>query len=158
MLKRPLLTYLIPLSIIAVVLAGAAISAARYVRPAPAPNGRYGAVEGNQVILFKVRNRVVSDFTFNIDMDCHNSETGEDYVRDFDAHELEGGRVGFDGRWGRHYSGESNLRQGNGRVEVHFTRNRGVFASVSTVVPGDAESFETCYGFTDLKVEHGPLG
>ena len=43
------------------------------------PNG------GAELIGFKIRSRAVSDFTFNMHMECHSSDTNEEYVRDFDT-------------------------------------------------------------------------
>jgi hypothetical protein len=129
----------------------------RYVRPAPAPDGRYGKVRGDELIGFKVEDRKVSEFFFNMRMDCHNSETGEDYVRYFDGHRLGGGRAPFNGKYERAYTTESNLRTGSGTIEVNFTRDRGVYASVSVVVPGNVDTPEDCNGFVDLKMRRGPL-
>ena len=48
---------------------------------------------------FTVRDRKVTDFFFNMDMQCHDSDTGEDYVRDFTGHEISGGRASREGVW-----------------------------------------------------------
>lgn len=155
--KRPRLFHILPLALLALILGGNALASARYVRPAPAPDGRYGKLEGRQLIGFKVENRRVSGFFFNMDMECHDSDTGEDYVRDFTGHLDGGGRATFDGHWRQSYTQLDGGREGSGLAEVTFTRNRGVYGSVSVVVPGGPETYETCHGFIDFKMRRGPL-
>jgi hypothetical protein len=155
--KRTHLLKLVPLTLIALVLGSTSLATARYVRPAPAPDGRYGKVEGRELIGFKVRDRKVTDFFFNIDMQCHNSDTGEDYVRDFTGHDIDGGRASFDGHWGQSYTQTDGGREGSGLAEVTFTRGRGVYGSVSVVAPAGPESFEDCHGFIDFHMNRGPL-
>jgi hypothetical protein len=46
----------------------------------------------------------VTDFFFNIDMQCPDSESGEDFIRDFTGHDLGGGRAGRDGVWKQSYT------------------------------------------------------
>jgi hypothetical protein len=154
---RAHLLKLVPLTLLALLLASTSLAAARYVRPAPAPDGRYGKVEGHELIGFKVQNRKVTDFFFNIDMQCHNSDSGEDYVRDFTGHDIDGGRATFNGHWGQTYTQTDGGREGSGLAEVTFTRNRGVYGSVSVVAPAGPESFEDCHGFIDFKMNRGPL-
>jgi hypothetical protein len=144
------------LSLLVFSIGAVAVSSARDRQPAPARDGRYGALRGDELIGFKVKDRVVEDLFFNMRMECHNTDTGEDYERYFDATQISGGRASFDGHWRRNYETESNGRQGSGRIEVDFHRNGKVFASVSVVVPGGGESFETCYGFFATKVKRGP--
>lgn len=138
-------------------LAGSTVSSARYVRPVTAQDGRYGAVRGHELVGFKVRNRVVEDLFFTVLMDCHDSETGEDYVRAFTQTGIGGGRVPFDGGWRKTWDGEDSLREGHGLIEVEFKRNGHVLASVSVVVPGGGGSLETCHGFFASRVRRGPL-
>lgn len=155
--KRPQLSRIVLFVLLVALVGGDAIASARYVRPAPAQNGRYGVVAGGgELIGFQVRNRVVSGLFFNMQVDCHNSETGEDYVRFFDAHEISGGRIGFNGHWQREYTSDSNGRRGSGLIEIDFRRNGRVFASVSAVAPAAPESFEDCHGFFAHTVNHGP--
>lgn len=158
---------LVPFALVGLLLAAIAVASAaaqpsaserpRYVRPAPALDGRYGKLRGDELIGFEVEDRKVTGFFFNMRMDCHNSDTGEDYVRYFDAQDIGGGRVPFDGRYERSYSANSNLRDGDGLVEINFTRGRGVHASVSVIVPGRGGSFEDCNGFLAMKMKRGPL-
>jgi hypothetical protein len=154
---RARLLKLVPLTLVALVLGSTSLATARYVRPAPAPDGRYGKVEGYELIGFKVQDRKVTDFFFSIMMQCHNSDTGEDYERIFTGHEVSGGRAGFDGQWRQRYTQTDGGREGSGLAEVTFTRGRGVYGSVSVVAPGGPESFETCHGFIDFKMKRGPL-
>jgi hypothetical protein len=155
--NRARLLKLVPLTFLVLLLGSTSLATARYVRPAPAPDGRYGKVEGDQLIGFKVEDAKVTDFFFNMRMECHNSDTGEDYVRYFTGSEIGGGRANFAGRWTRNYSQTDGGRDGSGLAEVSFTRGRGVYASVSVVAPAGPESFEDCNGFLDLKVNRGPL-
>ena len=154
---RARLLKLVPLTLIALLLASTSLATARYVRPAAAPDGRYGKVEGDELIGFKVKDRKVTDFFFNMLMQCHNSDTGEDYARYFSGSEIGGGRASFNGKWGHEYAQTDGGRDGSGLAEVSFTRGRGVYASVSVVAPARPESFEDCYGFLALKVNRGPL-
>jgi len=156
--NRARLLKLVPLTLIALLLCSTALATARYVRPAAAPDGRYGKVEGHELIGFKVQDRKVTDFFFNMDMQCHNSETGEDYVRDFTGHGIGGGRASFSGVWRQSYTQTDGGREGSGLAEVNFTRRRGVYGSVSVVAPAGPESFEDCHGFIDFKMNRGPLG
>jgi hypothetical protein len=158
--KRVRLLQLVPLALIALAvlaLGGTAAATPRYVRPAPAPDGRYGKLEGHQLIGFKVQNRKVTDFFFNIDMQCHDSESGEDFIRAFTGHDLGGGRASRDGVWKQNYTQVDGGREGSGLAEVTFTRNRGVYGSVSVVTTAGPESAEDCHGFIDLKMNRGPL-
>jgi|GEM_PF-2508539 len=158
--KRARLLQLVPLALVALAvlaLGSTATARPRYVRPAPAPDGRYGKLEGRELIGFTVRDRKVTDFFFNMDMQCHNSDTGEDYVRDFTGHEISGGRANREGVWKQTYTQVDGGREGSGLAEVSFTRNRGVYGSVSVVAPAGPESFEDCHGFIDLKMNRGPL-
>lgn len=156
---RPRLLKLVPLALVALALGGAALASARprYVRPAPAPDGRYGKVQGDELIGFKVQDRKVTDFFFNLRMQCHDSESGEDFIRYFDGHSISGGRASRDGNWKREYTQTSGGREGSGLAEVTFTRNRGVFGSVSVVTTAGTESAEDCHGFIDFKMRRGPL-
>jgi hypothetical protein len=156
--KRARLLKLVPLTLIFLVLGASSLASARYVRPAPALDGRYGKVEADELIGFKVRDRKVTEFFFNMRMQCHNSDTGEDYVRYFDGHDIGGGRANFNGHWDRPYTQTSGGREGSGLAEVTFTRGRGVYGSVSVMAPGGPESFEDCHGFIDFKMKRGPLG
>lgn len=155
--KRSRFSLPVVLALLVLLVGGETISSARYVQPAPARDGRYGALRGDELIGFKVRGRVVEDLFFNLRMECHNSDTGEDDARYFDATQISGGRVTFDGHWRKEYEAESNGRQGSGLIEIDFRRSGKVFASVSTVVPGGGESFESCFGFFASKVKRGPL-
>lgn len=158
--KRARLLKLVPLTLVAlavVALAATATARPRYVRPAPAPDGRYGKLEGHELIGFKVQNRKVTDFFFNMDMQCHNSDTGEDYVRDFTGSEISGGRANREGVWKQTYTQLDGGREGSGLAEVTFTRGRGVYGSVSVVAPAGPESFEDCHGFIDFRMNRGPL-
>ena len=76
--NRARLLKLVPLTLILVLLGSVSLATARYVRPAAAPDGRYGKVQGDQLIGFKVEGRKVTGFFFNLRMQCYNSETGED--------------------------------------------------------------------------------
>jgi hypothetical protein len=156
---RARLLKLVPLTLITLMLGGTSLATARYVRPAPAQDGRYGGLSrsGDELIGFKIHNRVVSDFLFNMHMECHNTDSNEDYVRDFDARGIGGGRIAFNGHWESRYSAESNGRDGEGLIEIDFTRNRGTFAAIGVTVPGGGGSFETCSGFLDLRMQRGPL-
>jgi hypothetical protein len=154
---RARLLKLVPLTLIALLLASTSLATARYVRPAAAPDGRYGKVEGDELIGFKVQNRKVTGFFFNMRMQCHNSDTGEDYERYFTGSQIDGGRASFDGHWRQNYSQTDGGRDGSGLAEVTFTRNRGVYGSVSVVAPARPESFEDCHGFIDFKMKRGPL-
>jgi hypothetical protein len=155
--NRARLLKLVPFTLIFLVLASGSLASARYVRPAPALDGRYGKVQGDELIGFTVEDRKVTNFFFNMRMQCHNSDTGEDYDRSFSGSEISGGRVSFNGKWGREYAQTDGGRDGSGLAEVSFTRGRGVFASVSVVAPARPESFEDCFGFLALKVRRGPL-
>jgi hypothetical protein len=158
--KRARLLKLVPLILVAlaaIALAATATARPRYVRPAPAPDGRYGKLEGHELIGFKVQNRKVTDFFFNMDMQCHNSDTGEDYVRDFTGSEISGGRASREGVWKQTYTQLDGGREGSGLAEVTFTRGRGVYGSVSVVAPAGPESFEDCHGFIDFRMNRGPL-
>lgn len=157
MRTRPRLSGLVLVAFIALAIGATSLASARYVRPVSAPNGRYGAVRGEEVIGFKVKDRVVEDLIFSINMECHNSDTGENYIRAFSSREIGGGRIPFDGGWRKEYEDEDGFRQGYGVAEVEFKRNGHVIASVSVIVPGGGGSFETCHGFFANRVKRGPL-
>jgi hypothetical protein len=156
---RARLFKLVPLALVALALGSAALASARprYVRPAPAPDGRYGKVQGDEFIGFRVQDRKVTDFFFNMRMQCHDSESGEDFIRYFDGHDISGGRATRDGSWKREYTQASGGREGSGLAEVAFTRSRGVSGSVSVVTTAGTESAEDCHGFIDFKMRRGPL-
>jgi hypothetical protein len=157
--NRKRLLKLVPLALIALMLGSTSLAAARYVRPAPAQDGRYGGLgAGNEELIgFKIRNRVVSDFFFNMHMECHNTDTNEDYVRDFDARGIGGGRVDFSGHWESRYTSESGGRYGEGLIEINFTRNRGAFAEVGVRVPERDGGLEVCDGLLVLRMQRGSL-
>jgi hypothetical protein len=157
--NRVRLLKLVPLTLIALLLGSTSLATARYVRPAPAQDGRYGGLTptGEELIGFKIRNRVVSDLFFNTHMECHNTDTNEDYVRDFDARGIGGGRIDRDGHWESRYTSESGGRYGEGLIEINFHRNRQVYAGVGVTVPGRGADLEVCTGFLHLRMQHGPL-
>jgi hypothetical protein len=155
--NRTHLLKLVPLTLIALTLSSGSLATARPVGPTPAPDGRYGKVEGYELIGFKVRDRKVTDFFFSMLMQCHNSDTGEDYERIFTGHDIDGGRANSSGHWGQNYTQTDGGREGSGLAEVTFTRSRGVYGSVSVVAPAGPESFEDCHGFIDFKMRRGPL-
>jgi hypothetical protein len=157
--NRARLLKLLPLTLVALLLGGTSLATARYVGPAPAPDGRYGGLihNGEELIGFKIRSRIVSDFFFNMHMECHNTDTNEDYVRDFDARGIGGGRISSDGHWESRYTSESGGREGEGLIEINFHRDRKVYAGVGVTVPGRGENLEICTGFLHLRMRRGPL-
>lgn len=157
--KRARLLKLVPLTLVAVLFGTASLALARPAGPVSAPDGRYGGLTagGAELIGFKIRNRVVSDFTFNMHMECHNTDTNENYVRDFDARGIGGGRISSSGHWESRYTSESNGRYGEGLVEINFTRNRGTFAEVGVRVPGGDGGLEVCDGLLVLRLQRGAL-
>ena len=90
-------------------------------------------------------------------MECHNTDTNENYVRDFDARGIGGGRIASNGHWESRYTSESNGRYGEGLVEINFRRNGGVFAEVGVRVPGRGAGLEICDGLLVLRMQRGPL-
>ncbi len=157
MRTRPPLPGLVLVALVALSIGATSLASARYVRPVTAQDGRYGALRGEELVGFKVRNRVVEDLFFNVNMECHNSDTNENYARAFGSREIGGGRIPFNGRWRKEYEDEDGFRQGHGVAEVEFFRNGHVLASVSVIVPGGGGSFETCHGFFAARVSRGPL-
>jgi hypothetical protein len=157
MRNRPRLPVLLVIASIGLMAGATSLASARYVRPVTVQDGRYGVVRGEEVVGFKVRSRVVEDLLFSIHMECHNSDTNENYVRAFSSRDIGGGRVPFDGRWRKSYEDEDGFRQGSGVAEVEFFRSGRVLASVSVIVPGGGGSFETCHGFFANRVARGPL-
>lgn len=157
MRTAPRLSGLVLVALLALAIGATSLASARYVRPVSAPDGRYGAIRGEELIGFKVKNRVVEGLFFNVLMECHNSDTNENYMRAFGSREIGGGRIPFEGRWRKHYEDEDGFRQGYGLAEVEFKRNGHVIASVSVIVPGGGGSFETCHGFFANRVARGPL-
>jgi hypothetical protein len=157
--NRARLLKLVPLTLIALMLGAASLALARPTGPVPAQNGRYGGLTagGAELIGFKIRNRVVSDFFFSTHMQCHNTDTNENYVRDFDARGISGGRIDSGGHWESRYTSESNGRYGEGLVAINFTRSRGTFAEVGVRVPGRDGGLEICDGLLVLRVHRGPL-
>jgi hypothetical protein len=156
---RARLLKLVPLTLVAMLLGTASLALARPAGPVPAQNGRYGGLTagGAELIGFKIRNRVVSDLFFNMHMECHNTDTNEDYVRDFDARGIGGGRIDSDGHWESRYTSESGGRYGEGLVEINFHRNRATYAGVGVTVPGRGADLEVCTGFIHLRMQRGPL-
>jgi hypothetical protein len=156
---RARLLKLVPLTLIALMLGGASLAFARPAGPVPAQNGRYGGLtrSGDELIGFKLRNRVVSSLFFNMHMECHNTDTNEDYVRDFDARGIGGGRISSSGHWETRYTSESGGRYGEGLIEIDFTRNRGAYVAVGVTVPGGGGDLESCSGFLDLRMQRGSL-
>jgi hypothetical protein len=157
--NRAHLLKLVPLTLIALLLGSTSLATARYTRPAPAQDGRYGGLSpsGDELIGFKIRNRVVGDFFFNTHMECHNTDTNEDYVRAFDARGIGGGRISFNGHWESRYTSESGGREGAGLVEINFHRDGAVYAGVGVRVRGGGDSLEVCDGLLHLRMQRGPL-
>lgn len=155
--NRARLSKLVPLTLVFLVLGSGSLATARYVNPAPALDGRYGKLRGDEMIGFTVEDRKVTDFFFNVRMQCHNTDTNEDYERYFSASEISGGRVSFDGRWSRNYSQTDGGRDGQGLAEVNFRRSGRVVASITVIALAGPESFEDCTGMLDLRVNRGPL-
>ena len=157
--NRARLLKLVPLTLVALLLGGTALATARPAGPVPAQNGRYGGLtpSGDELLGFKLRNRVVSDFFFNTHMECHNTDTNEDYVRDFDARGIGGGRIDRAGHWESRYTSESNGREGEGLAEINFHRNGAIYAGVTITVPGRGENLEICTGLLHLRMQRGPL-
>jgi hypothetical protein len=157
--NRARLLKLVPLTLVALLLGSASLALARPAEPVSAQNGRYGALtpSGDELIGFKIRNRVVSDFFFNMHMECHNTDTNEDYVRDFDARGIGGGRIASNGHWESRYTSESNGRYGEGLIEINFHRDRRVYAGVGVTVPGRGADLEVCTGFIHMRMQRGAL-
>jgi hypothetical protein len=157
--NRARLLKLVPLTLVGLLLASVSLAAARPIGAVPAQDGRYGALTagGAELIGFKIRNRVVSDFFFNMHMGCHNTDTNEDYVRDFDARGIGGGRIDSAGHWESRYTSESSGRYGEGLIEINFHRSRKVYAGVGVTVPGRGADLEICTGFLHMRMQRGPL-
>ena len=90
-------------------------------------------------------------------MECHNTDTNEDYVRDFDARGIGGGRIDSSGHWESRYTSESSGRDGEGLVEINFHRDGRVYAGVGVTVPGRGADLEVCTGLLHLRMQRGPL-
>jgi len=157
--NRARLLKLVPLTLIALLLGSTALAMARPAGPVPAQNGRYGGLtpSGDELLGFKLRNRVVSDFFFNTHMECHNTDTNEDYVRDFDARGIGGGRIDRAGHWESRYTSESNGREGEGLAEINFHRSGAIYAGITITVPGRGANLEICTGLLHLRMQRGPL-
>ncbi len=157
--KRARLLKLVPLALIALLAASTSLASARYVRPAPAADGRYGGLSrhGDELLGFKIRGRVVSDLFFNMHMECHNTDTNEDYARDFDVRGIGGGRIAFDGHWESRYTSESGGRYGEGLAEINFHRDGRIYAGATVTVPGRGADLEVCTGLVHLRMQRGPL-
>lgn len=157
--NRASLLKLVPLTLVALLLGATSLAMARPAGPVSAQNGRYGGLTagGAELIGFKIRNRVVSDFFFNIHMECHNTDTNEDYVRDFDARGIGGGRIDSSGHWESRYTSESSGRYGEGLIEINFHRDGRVYAGVGVTVPGRGADLEVCTGLLHLRMRRGPL-
>jgi hypothetical protein len=157
--NRARLSKLVPLTLVALSLGGASLALARPAGPVPAQNGRYGGLtrSGDELLGFKLRGRVVSDFFFNTHMECHNTDTGEDYVRDFDARGIGGGRIDSAGHWESRYTSESSGRYGEGLAEINFHRGGAVYAGITVTVPGRGGDLEVCTGLLHLRMHRGPL-
>jgi hypothetical protein len=144
--------------VVVVSVAATTVASARYVRPAPAQAGRYGGFHQTELISFKVLpNRVVKAFLFQSLLECHNSDTGENYTRAFSARNIGGGKVNFAGVWRREYVAEDGGREGRGHVEAHFPRDRAPFASATVFVAQQGGGLESCHGSVDLNVQRGAL-
>jgi hypothetical protein len=156
---RARLLKLVPLTLVALLLGSASLAGARPAGAVPAQNGRYGGLSrtGEELLGFKIRNRVVSDFFFNTHMECHNTDTNEDYVRDFDARGIRGGQIDRDGHWESRYTSESSGREGEGLAEINFHRNGAIYAGITVTVPGRGENLEICSGLLHLRMRRGPL-
>jgi hypothetical protein len=157
--NRARLLKLVPLTLVALLLGSLSLASARPVGAVPAQNGRYGGLSrnGEELLGFKLRNRVVSDFFFNTHMECHNTDTNEDYVRDFDARGIGGGRIDSAGHWESRYTSESSGRYGEGLAEINFHRGGAVYAGITVTVPGRGENLEICTGLLHLRMRRGPL-
>jgi hypothetical protein len=157
--NRARLLKLVPLTLIALMLGTASLALARPAGPVPAQNGRYGGLSGGgqELLGFKIRNRVVSDFFFNTHMECHNTDTNEDYVRDFDARGIGGGRIDGAGHWESRYTSESSGREGEGLAEINFHRNGAIYAGITITVPNRGGNLEICTGQLHLRMHRGPL-
>jgi len=157
--NRARLLKLVPLTLVALLLGGISLALARPAGPVPAPNGRYGGLTrgGDELLGFKLRGRVVSDFFFNTHMECHNTDTGEDYVRDFDARGIGGGRIDGAGHWESRYTSESSGRYGEGLAEINFHRGGATYAGITVTVPGRGGDLEVCSGLLHLRMHRGPL-
>jgi hypothetical protein len=157
--NRARLLKLVPLTLIALMLGTVSLALARPAGPVPAQNGRYGGLtrSGDELLGFKIRNRVVSDFFFNTHMECHNTDTNEDYVRDFDARGISGGRIDSAGHWESRYTSESNGREGEGLAEINFHRNGAIYAGITITVPNRGGNLEICSGLLHLRMHRGPL-
>jgi hypothetical protein len=157
--NRARLLKLVPLTLIALLLGTASLALARPAGPVPAPNGRYGGLtrSGDELLGFKIRDRVVSDFFFNTHMECHNTDTNEDYVRDFDARGIGGGRIDSAGHWESRYTSESSGREGEGLAEINFHRGGAIYAGITVTVPNRGGNLEICTGLLHLRMRRGPL-
>lgn len=151
--RRALLILLLTLA----ALVGSAYQAGAEQGSTEVRNGVYGKLRGDDYVYFRVRDRRVSELSFNMRVSCFNSDTGETYDRYFTARNLAGGRANDRGLWRRDFTVVSDFRRGEVDAEINFRRRRPL-ASFAVIVPARGGSYESCDGFMALRVVRGSAG
>jgi hypothetical protein len=102
---------------------------------------------------FHVKNRRVYHLRFALNLTCHNSNTGEDYPRTFDAGPRmpQGRLIPANGIVTIGWSERGGGREGSITGELSLRRH--LLASFSVVADG---GYEACEGFSAIVVERSP--
>lgn len=150
-------------------LALAAVAAATLVVPAASSarprttvivrDGTYGALDQSGPMpvggSFQVSRRVVSNFHGLMLMDCHNTDTGENYARGFTIHEFpEGQAIPRNGRLSSAWSEEDGNYQGVLTSRIDFSRSTPTMI-IKILVYASGGYLDECSGYLQIPLRRG---
>src|SRR3954447_9832935 len=156
---RNRLICLVLAAVAAATLVVPAVSSARARTTVIVRDGRYGGLDQSgampQGASFEVHGRVVSNMHALMLMDCHNTDTGEDYARGFTIHEYpEGQAVPRSGRLEAAWTEEDSLYQGQLTSRIDFRRGMPVM-TIKILVTASGGYLENCSGYLQIPLQRG---
>jgi hypothetical protein len=133
-------------------LAGAASGRTVYI----VRNGFYAGMDDGSGALtfFHIKNHRVYHLRMSLNLDCQNSNTGQDYQVNYNAGPKmpQGQAVGSNGRANIDWTETEAGRDGHISAEISFSGRRPL-ASFSVISNG---GYETCNGFSAIYIARSP--
>jgi len=120
-------------------------------------DGFYAGIEqssgGVEFAYFHVKNRRIYHLRFALNLNCHNTNTGDDYPRTFDAgpHMPQGRLIPANGDLWIDWSERGGGREGRITGELSFRHH--LLASFSVTADGGCED---CEGFSAVLLQRSP--
>jgi hypothetical protein len=157
--QRNRLACLVLAAVAAVTLVVPAASSARARTTVIVRDGTYGSLDQSGPMpvgaSFTVSRRVVTNVHALMLMNCHNTDTGENYDRGFTIHEYpEGQTIPRSGRLAAAWTEEDGFYQGQFTSRIDFSRSTPVM-TIKVLVFATGGYLDECSGYLQIPLRRG---